>query len=206
LLPAALTGLDEATFKVHAVFNDGEVLVLEYGDAVIPAYVTAAESLNTAKTLFRNDIVKVKFKLTSSAQRPAHLRVLSEPNSIVLLDSMLNQNTLPLSFCGTLIMFPKSPQIIFNVFALKLALPNQLTRNYTLVNFESPELFKEIRQKMQNQWDLNLETVSSGRSYFINEKLQICARGIGNVKDPNQANPQILLNSVNDIEITKLEN
>lgn len=203
-LPDALLQRDEAVFKVHALFENGQVLVVEFGDAVIPVYVTRAEDLAVTQGLYRNDIIRLKYTIARDPKRPVHLRLQRVQGAVAVVDSMVSQHETSVDMCGLLIMFPKSPQVIFNVFAMQVAAGDELTRNYTLVNFSSPTVFQEIRLKAQAAWDANLSEVIAGRNYFINPKLKVCAKGKGNVQDPNQANPQILIETAADLTVQSL--
>ncbi|MGZ3706939.1 MAG: hypothetical protein ACXVA8_13000, partial [Bdellovibrionota bacterium] len=106
----------------------------------------------------------------------------------------------PAALDGELVLFPKSPEIIFNVFALLQHLDNGLTRQYTLVNFDDPALFKKIREKLQAEWD-KFPAYVNGRNKLVSTKVRVRAKGTFNEIDPGQANPQILLKSVDDVEL-----
>jgi hypothetical protein len=57
--PADLVGQTELIGKVHAVDSDGRVLVIEYGDAVIPVFVRVPE---LTAGLYRNDKIRLVFE------------------------------------------------------------------------------------------------------------------------------------------------
>ena len=101
-------------------------------------------------------------------------------------------------------MFPKSPEIQFNVFAVQQPLPSGLTRQYTLVNMVDPGVFSQIRAKLQKAWDSYPKSYVNGRNKLVSTKIQVKASGVINDVDPSQANPQILLKSADDIQIIEL--
>jgi hypothetical protein len=102
---------------------------------------------------------------------------------------------------GTLVKFPKSPDVSFDVFALQRTDNDHVTLDYTLVNFDNVELFKEIRQKSAAAWDAHPESVINGRNKLHNPRLHVKACGTLNVVAPSQANPQILIDKIEDLTI-----
>jgi hypothetical protein len=187
--------------KVHASLVDGKILMVESGDANIPVIVR-----NTAltKDLYRGDKVERQFTVQQFPSSPVHLRLNDSPDSVKMLDRIVNLHGVPQDRCGELVMFPQSPQVIFNVFALKSDIGDGLFRTFTLINFNDAKLFKDLREKMQTVWDANVLTMVRGRNYFINPKIKICAKGTGNMQVPTQANPQILIDRIEDLTLEVL--
>jgi hypothetical protein len=200
-IPDDLLGKTSATFLVHAVAGNGQILVVEYEDAVVPVFV---KNGSLTQNLFRGDVVQLAFKLQSYPNQPVHLDVNeAAAQPLQVLDSLHAKNGKPVSLQGNLIMFPKSPEIIFNVFAVQEPLPAGLSRQYTLVNMDDPNVFNQIRTKLQKAWDSAPTRYVNGRNKLISTKIQVKATGIINDIDPSQANPQILLKSADDIQIIK---
>ncbi len=102
---------------------------------------------------------------------------------------------------GALILFPKSPEIIFNIFAVQQELPDGLKRQYTLVNMEDPEAFAKIRAKLQAAWDKYGKEYVNGRNKFVSQRIRVKATGTFNQVSANQANPQVFLKNADAIEI-----
>ncbi|MBW3625324.1 MAG: hypothetical protein KY468_18160, partial [Armatimonadetes bacterium] len=102
---------------------------------------------------------------------------------------------------GALVMFPQSPQLRFDVYALQTTDPDGTRLDYTLVNFTDPERFARIRQKLENAWKAHAGTAQSGRNKLIQPRLRVRATGVINIQSPQQANPQILLDGPESIEI-----
>ena len=199
--PEELMALSQAEFLVHNVSADGRIVVLEYKDHIVPMFVKVEQSVWT-KNLYRNDIVRVKYKVQKHPEQPAHLRLDSlEGTPVEVLEAVLPKHLKPADIEGELILFPKSPQVAFDVFAVLERLPYGLQRQYTLVNFDNPDAFKRIREKLGKAWAADPMNAINGRNKFIHKKLRVRAKGLFNVVDANQANVQILLNDVNDIEI-----
>ena len=88
----------------------------------------------------------------------------------------------------------------FDVYALEVETQG-IKRIFTLVNFDDINEFQSIREKLATLWDSRLETAVSGRNMQINPDVIIEASGWINVISPEQANPQILLDSVEDIRL-----
>jgi hypothetical protein len=198
-LPDDLFNKTHGHFLVHAVIEGGQVLVLEYKDAIIPIFV---KDTSVTKTLYRGDIVDLYFKFQQTPSRPTHLIIdetASEP--LRLISSIKDVNGKSDTIMGALIMFPKSPEIKFNVFAVQQKIEDGLSRQFTLVNFDSPEMFKEIRSALQKAWDRHPMGYINGRNKLVSQKITVRATGILNEIDPNQANPQVLLKDLSSIEI-----
>jgi hypothetical protein len=101
-----------------------------------------------------------------------------------------------------LVLFPQSPQVRFNVFAVLQKLPGDMQRQYTLANFEKQETFDAIREKLQKAWDAaGPDSAVSGRNKLISTKVRVRANGRFNETDPNQANVQIVLDGPDSVEI-----
>jgi predicted RNA-binding protein with PUA domain len=196
--------------RVHAIGQDGKMLVTEYKDRIVPIYVVEPSSQDLVKKLYRGDLVKIRFTIRTDPEAPIHLslaRVASLPadqKPVELIDSLVKAHGSSVEKTGSLIMFPKSPQINTNIYALLVEDPEGTTIQYTLANLEDPELFKQIRAKLEKIWNDNNTTIENDRNKFVNRKLKVTAKGISNMIDPGQANPQILINSVNDVNVTVL--
>lgn len=198
-LPTELIGKSEFVGKIHAVIPDSKILVVEYRDAVIPVFTRDAEIL---RPLFRNDKVRVHYVIRPRPGAPIHLQLsptVQQP--IEVLDSMVKGHGQAVVYEGSLVLFPKSPQITRNVFALQKTDADGIVREYTLVNFEKPDVFFALLAKLQAKWDENTANIRNGRNKFVNDKIRVRAKGKLNVVDAGQANPQILIESVDDLTI-----
>jgi hypothetical protein len=185
--------------KVHASLVDGKILMVESGDANIAVVPLNSE---LTKDLYRGDKIEIQFTVQEFPSSPVHLVLNADPGAVKMLDRIVDLHGQPQDRCGELVMFPQSPQVIFNVFALKSDISDGLFRTFTLINFNDPELFKSIREKIQSFWDAHTATMIRGRNYFINPHIQICAKGTGNMQVPTQANPQILLDRLEDVSLS----
>jgi hypothetical protein len=198
-IPDDLIGKNSGTFLVHAVSGGGQVLVVEYKDVILPIFVHNGD---LTKNLFRGDLVQLAFKIQSYPDEPVHLNLDEKnPQCVQLLESIKAKNGQSVTMEGDLILFPKSPEIMFNVFAVKQELPAGLNRQYTLVNFDNPDTFTAIRTKLQNEWDKFPGAYVNGRNKLVSLKIRVRATGTINEVDPSQANPQILLNSADAVQI-----
>jgi len=198
-VPDDLRGKDSELFLVHAVNAGGAVLVVEREDVVLPVYVTRPE---LTRDLARNDVVRLFFEIRSRPDRPVHLQLQDIERPVEVVDSITALHGKPASVEGALVLFPQSPQVRFNVFAVLQELPGNTQRQYTLVNFDDAAVFETIRAKLQTAWDAaGADAAVSGRNKLISTKVRIRATGTFNQIDPNQANAQIVLDGPDSIEI-----
>lgn len=200
-LPDDLVGLKEITAKVHAITEDGKIMMVEYKDTNIPVIVVSPKA---TKDLYRGDKIKFQFSIAKEPKAPVHLILKSGKDSLKVLKSIVSENKREIkNLCGPLVLYPASPDIRFNVFALHYDIGDDLAWTYTLINFEDSQKFKAIREKLQTEWDKDTSQVERGRGYYINPKLQVCVSGIGNEVMAIQANPQVILQGPDDISFVK---
>jgi hypothetical protein len=190
-IPEELLSRSVAPFRVHAVVNGGRALVLEYKDAIVPVFVQRPEQTSA---FHRGDKIRMHYVVRSYPGRPTHLSpdpTLAQP--FVVERSILEGHGQTATLEGSLVLFQKSPQIIFDVYALQQIDSDGLSLEYTLVNFDSPEVFRQIREKLGNFWNQHASLAVAGRNKLVNRRIKVRATGILNIQDQNQANPQILL-------------
>lgn len=192
--------------RVHAVDMGGKVLVMEYKDLVVPVFIKNNATAQSVQNLFRGDRVSVDYSVKSYPQSPKHLMTKSETediSAVTVLNSIHDFHEKQVRVSGALVKFPKSPQISTDTYAILSEDKEGSTIQWTVVNFENPDLFKKIREKMASFWESDLSGVINGRNKLINTKVKVTVTGTGNVVDPGQANPQILVNSLDQIQIEK---
>ena len=200
-IPDELTAINSANFLVHAVAEEGQILVVEYKDAILPIFVRNGA---LTKNLFRNDIVQLNFRIQRSPNQPVHLRVNETvPNAVKVIQSINAIDGKEGSIEGALVLFPKSPEITINVFAVEEKLTDGLKRQYTIVNFEDNDLFTKIREKLQAKWDSLPGQYVNSRNKLVSNKLKVRVSGTFNNPTSSQANPQILIHSLDDVVITE---
>lgn len=198
-LPDEILSGTDLIGKVHAVANGGSVLVIEVGDRVYPVF---NEKPELAANLFRNDKIELQYTIQFDPMRPTHLAVNTlVQNPIRVMERIEEGHGTPIKLTGPLVMFPQSPQIMFNVFALRTVDSDDVKRNFTIVNFEDTDLFLAIRDKLQKAWDDHQSSAEYDRNKYINRKIILTVEGTKNVVAPNQANPQIIPASINDVKI-----
>jgi len=197
-LPSEIKEQTSFIGEVHAIGEDGKILVMGYKDLVIPIFVTATEY---TQKLYRGDIVKLNYQIQQKPHQPIHLQLdTTVEKPIEVLDAIASWNGQPKTLTGKLVKFPQSPQLKFDVYAMEVDTQN-IKRYFTLINFENMAEFDKIRQKLAQVWDDNLETAISGRNKLINPRVTIKAEGIANIVSTEQANPQILLDSAENISV-----
>lgn len=200
-IPDDLRGKDNELFLVHAVRADGKILVVEHKDVVLPVYVRRPE---LTRKLARNDVVRLWFEIRAEPQKPVHLQLSDIERPVEVVESVMALHGQPALVEGPLVLFPQSPQVRFNVFAVLQKLPGGLQRQYTLANFDKQETFDEIRAKLQKAWDSAPDSAVSGRNKLINTKVKVRASGKFNQVDPNQANVQIVLDGAEAVEVVEV--
>lgn len=195
-IPEELLTRSEFIGKVHFAAQDGSMIVCEYKDAVIPVVGIPGKANN----LYRGDKVKIHFQIQSHPRRPSHLALNEKVETPVeVLERIVDLHGRTACVEGTLIKFPKSPEVSFDVFALQRTDADFVTLDYTLVNFDDPTLFKALRDKAATEWGKHPETVINGRNKLHNPRIYVKACGTLNVVAPSQANPQVLINKLEDL-------
>lgn len=199
-IPDDLLKAKSASFLVHAVGGEGKILVLEYRDAIVPVFVKNRTEL--AQNLYRNDVIQLSYVVQKDPGQPIHLRLdESATEPLKVTESIRDLHGKPAVVEGALILFPKSPEISFNVFAVQQELPEGLKRQYTLVNMDNSDAFAKIRAKLQAAWDKFGKDYVNGRNKLVSRRVRVKATGTFNEISTNQANPQIFLKDASSIEI-----
>lgn len=187
--------------KVHAVDDDGRVLVIEYGDAVVPVFVPTPK---LTEGLFRNDKIRISFVLPKKPPRPQHLWLdTASAKPLEVLERLADRNGKPFEAEGALVRYPKSPQITVDVYAIQVVDADNISRDYTLLNFD-PTIFKGIREKLAQAWQSRPAQGVDARNKLVNTSIRVRAKGTFNLVARNQGNAQILLASPDDLTITLL--
>lgn len=184
--------------KVHAVNNQGKILVVEYQDKVIPIFVETPE---LTKDLYRGDLIDISYRIQSSPQKPTHLKLnLEDKNPLKIIDQLVSRQGKEETLRGSLVKFPQSPQLKFDVYGIEV-ITQGIPRYFTLVNFEDIKEFENIRLKLSKIWNNHQNTVKATRNFLINPNVTIEVQGKINIISPQQANPQILLDSASQINL-----
>ncbi len=198
-----LEDVDRIVGKVHGVSYAQGVLAVEYKDAVVPVFVPETHHKLLEK-VYRNDVIDIAVFVRINPDRPIHVELdIDKKNPLIQKVSMVEGHGDEIKLTGELVMFPKSPQIRFDIYALRVKGKLGFERNYTLVNFESTETFLKIREYLEGLWKQNQKTAVGGRNFWVNPKVKIEATGVKNVISPTQANPQILLKGIESLKILK---
>ena len=196
-IPDELRSQDSFVGKIHAFGADGKLLVVEYKDTVLPVSVPSDSISNN---LYRGDIIRIAYTVQTRPSRPTHLVLNhSAETPIEVISSMADWHDRPMTLSGHLVKFPQSPQISLDVFAIEVETEG-VNRYFTLVNFQDMGEFQAIQEKLASIWDENSESAVRGRNALIEPTVTIEATGLINVMSPEQANPQILLESRDDLE------
>ena len=196
-LPAEVKEQTSLIGKVHAIGEAGKILVIGYQDLVLPFYV---QETKYTQNLYRGDIVQLNYQIQENPQRPLHLQLdTTVEQPLKVIDAIADWHNQPQTLKGSLVKFPQSPQLKFDVYAMEVDTQG-IKRYFTLINFDDMIKFEQIRQKLAKIWDENLDTAISGRNMLINPEVSIEATGLGNIISSEQANPQILLESAEQVK------
>ena len=194
---------DVVTALVHAV-TDPDVLVVEIRNKVVPVYVKQPELV---QGLGRGDLVGLRMVVRGLPSTPTHGQLVFQrkegPQVVQVLESFATRNQQRMRVQGRLTLFPKSPLIDRDIWAVEEALPSGLFRYYTLVNFDSqgrltPEM-DVLSAKLRALWNSHSRSVVAGRNKLINNKVHISAEGLVMITTGDQANAQINL-TASDIQ------
>lgn len=208
-LPDELKDRTEASFMVHAVVDNGNVVVMEYKDNFVMMIVP---DNSFTKDLFRGDTLTVQYKVQKFPAKPQHIMLNTHPENgkapIVVIDSLKALHAQPtdnedpeakptktITQEGRLVLFPKSPQINRPVWAVEQKQPDGTSRFFTLVNFSDIEEWDKMDAKLKGWWDANPAKPLDGRNKLFKPGLKIKATGSMNVVSPNQANAQMFTSS-----------
>ena len=195
--------------KVHAVIADGQGLVLEYKDMILPVFVSEAHHQQTAN-IYRNDKLHVALKIKRGPGRPLHFYTNPDvEKGLEVIDSIQHCHKLPTTLEGTLVKFSQSPQITRDIYAIKVVDPNGIARNFTFfpqVDFSQPgandtfmKLFEAISSKSAEAWEESGTTSLKARNHEHQPRVKVIAKGVLNIVSKSQANPQVYLTHVNNL-------
>jgi hypothetical protein len=191
-------------FVVHANIGSGAALAVEYGDVVVPLYVDPAYTKQTEK-MYRNDIISARVRKQQRPNAPVHLILAPAKGEkpIEIVDRIVNCHGKQKTITGSLVLFPSSPQITRDIYAIQVEDVNGLVRHWTLVNFENQYAFDQIQTKAAQAWNSFRKSRKHGRNYLINQQIRVNATGVMNIISPSQANPQLILDSAKDLSTPK---
>jgi hypothetical protein len=198
-LPALLRDTTEQVGIVHAIGAGGKILVMGFGDAIAPLVV---DDPQWTANLYRGDIIRVHYQIQTQPNHPPHLRLdpaVAEP--VEMIDAIAAEHGQPATLTGSLVKFPQSPQLKFDVYGLDVA-TNDIHRIFTLINFSDMDTFTALRERLAQLWDAQADTAQRDRNSLINPNITLTATGTINVISPDQANPQLLIDTLNDITPT----
>lgn len=198
-LPNEILNNTSLIAKVHIVANGGAVLVVETGDRVIPVFNSKPDLV---RDLFRNDKIEIQYKVRIFPHRPTHLELdVAAALPVRVMEEIAQGHGEEFTISGSLVMFPESPQIKFNVFAVRQEDSDGIRRNFTVVNFQDINLFFKIKDELQKAWDSASQHAQYDRNKYINRRIKVTAKGTKNLVAPDQANPQVVPDKLEDVTI-----
>lgn len=198
-LPGDLPPTGQLQVVVHAVSTEKGVLVVDYGDAIVPVFIADIDATAAMlEKLHRGDIIMLPYKLRSHPNRPPHMELDGE---IEIIDALADRNGMQVTWEGYLVMFPDRTQIKFNVFTLAHDDGYGVERFYTITNFRDPGAFDRIMQLLQNEWDRQVQYILPARNKLINKRIRLRVTGKVSVNRKNQVNPMLIVEARDDIEV-----
>jgi hypothetical protein len=200
-VPNELIRGNSAIVGVHSISADGLSLTVEYRDFVVQVVVKNPE---LTKGLYRNDKIRISYHAVDVAGRPLHL-VLDESAvaPLEMLDAIVDLHSRNATAEGCLVFFPKSPQITRDIYALLEIDKDGVTRTWTLANFVDSEVFAGISSRLAEYWNEKSGSAINFRNKMLNTGIHVTATGTLNISSPNQANPQILISTLDDLKLAK---
>ncbi len=200
-IPAVFQTMDKFIGKVHAIYAEGRVLVVEYKDLVVPVMVDR-QFLHLTKDLFRGDKIEIQYVIQEEPIRPIHLNLnpkIKEP--LKVLNSVVENHGRYEIMTGKLVMFPKSPMVMFDVYAIDVDMGDGVMLPHTVLSFTDPDLFAALRKEFERVWNKHPLMVRNYRNKFVNEAITVTVEGFYNMIDPLQANPQLIIEKIQDVTI-----
>ncbi len=203
-LRRALRGRRELRALVHALAEDGGMLVVEWRGQVIPVQVPPdAELREEVGKLFRGDRIEFRFAVAKQPPRPLHLALDPDRSRgrepLVVTDRIHDLHDQERTMEGELVWFPKSPVLNRAIWGLRDPDPKgdrSLDRYFTLFNFEDMKDQEKIEAALQAAWESQPGGVVNARNKYVNTRVRVRATGKINDPAPNQANPTIVTTSV----------
>lgn len=195
--------------QVHATVHSeqhGDAVILERDHLILPVAIPATYS-ETAKALYKGDILSVDVRVMKSPNRPPHFVVdTGSKTGISIVDPLLNCHNVQKTVTGHLVKFEQSPAISTDVYAVRIVDGNGIARNMTFfpdaeMDDEAfGEIFMAISAKAKTAWEQAQEVPHVVRNFNEKKSIRVIARGKINVVSTEQANAQVYLKSADDLE------
>ncbi len=185
---------------VHALEETGDVLVIEYQEAVLPVRVPQNAALRKAVgNLYRGDRIEIAYRVAEFPRRPMHLELLptteGERSALVVTDRIAAQHEKQRTVEGQLVLFPKSPVLSRSLWGVEEKGPDGLHRYFTIFNFEDLKDQGKIDTLLDGAWKGTPEGVIDGRNKYIHTAVRVRVSGLASNPAKNQANPTLITDS-----------
>ncbi len=187
------------TGLVHALAGEGGLFVMELADAVFPVIVPEAMR---PVTLWRGDVIQARLVFREWPPHPRHMTLAGEPDALTVLDAIRDLHGREMTLEGPLVLFPDSPVLNRDIWAVKQVDENGLSRYFTLFNFEDAADQARIDAMLAGWWEAAADQRQAGRNLHINPAIRIRVTGKVNQVAVNQANPTLMIESSNIYRVT----
>ena len=187
---------------VHAIAEDGGMLVVELRGEVVPVQVPPDAALREAVgKLYRGDRIEIRYRVAERPVVPMHLVLTAgekenEP-ALRVVDAMKEQHGTTRTVTGRLVLFPLSPVLKRTIWGVEERGPDGLNRYFTIFNFKDAEDQKRIEALLQGAWDAKTDGVRDARNKYLHTRVRVRVTGEVNNPAANQANPTLMTTSAN---------
>ncbi len=174
------------------------LLVVELGDRLVPVYLP--EGMTCGDRYWRFDTVVLPFRkrLVPGPGGVTHLELDANACELQVIESLRQQNGHRVAVTGSLTLFPRSPLITRDTYAVSVAKDGFQTA-YTVVNFDNREIFEAAQGLLAQAWQNATQGIERGRNHFVNPSVRVQVTGTLNMVSQDQANPQIVLEDIGGI-------
>lgn len=196
--PEDLPPQGELKARIHSA--EAELLVVEVGDRIMP--VAVPQGMDISPLPWRFDTVTMNFRKAPMPGGITHL-VLAGP-ALAITASLRADHGKATTVEGNLAVFPKSPLISRDTYAISRVDGDGFETTFTLVNLDDRAVFEAAQKKLADAWLTaeNSGAITRGRNHFLNPTVRISVTGTLNVVSAAQANPQVIVSSPEDINVT----
>ena len=192
----ALIDQPTLTGTIHAVAGQGHVLLLDYKGAVYP--LVAPDNTQT-QHLWRGDRVTLRLSMMVTPNSPLHLML--EPATpgdtkrpVDVLEAIKTLHNQPTEAKGYLVLYPKSPAMAKDSWALAHTLPEGGVRYYLLESAWGKQGQMSLDRYLAHLWQSDPHAAEAGRQKWLKPQLLLQAKGLVWVEQPNQFQPRLRVN------------
>lgn len=199
-LRRSLAGKKMIHGMVHAVGEDGGLLVLEWRNGILPVLVPGDPGVRQkVGTLYRGDKVDLRFQVQQAPGQPVHVLIDGSPKDgkepVTVTDRLETLDGKTETVEGNLVLFPKSPSLTRSIWGVERKNADGLHWYFTIFNFEDLKDQEQIETALQSAWSREPRGITDARNKFVNTRVRVRVTGKINNPSKNQANPTLMTDS-----------